>query len=133
AASRIYSTYVGGSGQDYGGSSTARGGKAIAIDSGGNAYTTGMTTSTDFPRANAFQGANGGNTDAFLTKLNANGSALVYSTYLGGNGSNNDEGTAVARDVVGNAYVAGLTNSVNFPTASPLATADGTTGGAFLA
>ena len=133
AASRIYSTYVGGSGQDFGGSSVARGGKAIAIDSGGNAYITGMTTSTNFPTANAFQSANGGNTDAFLTKLNATGSALVYSTYLGGNGSNNDEGTAVAVNLVGNAYVVGLTNSANFPTASPLSTADGTTGGAFLA
>ena len=92
-----------------------------------------MTTSTNFPTANAFQPANGGNTDAFLTKLNATGTALAYSTYLGGNGSNNDEGTAVAVNVVGNAYVTGLTNSANFPTASPLSTADGTTGGAFLA
>jgi len=58
---------------------------------------------------------------------------LVYSTYLGGNSTQNDEGRAVAVNVVGNAYVTGLTNSANFPTAFPLSTADGTTGGAFLA
>jgi Calx-beta domain/Carboxypeptidase regulatory-like domain/Beta-propeller repeat len=133
AASRIYSTYLGGSGQDFGGNSTASGSKAIAIDPAGNAYLTGRTTSTNFPTANAFQASNGGNTDAFLTKLNAAGSALIYSTYLGGNGSSSDEGMAVAVNVVGNAYVTGLTNSANFPTASPLSTADGTTGGAFLA
>ena len=133
AASRIYSTYLGGGGQDFGGNPTPAGSKAIAIDTAGNAYITGQTTSTNFPTANAFQPANGGNTDGFLTKLNAAGSALIYSTYLGGNGSNSDEGRSVAVNVVGNAYVTGLTNSANFPTASPLATADGTTGGAFLA
>src|SRR5947207_6639112 len=67
AASRIYSTYLGGSGQDFGGSSSARGGKAIAIDTAGNAYITGQTTPTNFPTANAFQPSNGGNTDAFLS------------------------------------------------------------------
>ncbi len=133
AASRVYSTYLGGSGQDFGGSATARGSKGIAIDTAGNAYITGQTTSTNFPTANAFQASNGGNTDAFLTKLNPTGTALVYSTYLGGSGSSSDEGRAVAVNVVGNAYVTGLTNSANFPTASPLSTADGTTGGAFLA
>src|SRR5205807_1942846 len=127
AASLVYSTFLGPTGFAEG--------HAIAADATGNAYLTGYTnsTSTNFTSAGAFQPANGGNTDAFLTKLNAAGSALVYSTYLGGSGSNNDEGRAVAVNVVGNAYVTGLTNSANFPTASPLATADGTTGGAFLA
>ncbi|HEV7394948.1 MAG TPA: SBBP repeat-containing protein [Pyrinomonadaceae bacterium] len=133
AASRVYSTYLGGSGQDFGGQSTPSGSKAIAIDGAGNAFVTGFTTSTNFPTANAFQGASGGNTDAFLTKVNAAGSALIYSTYFGGNGSSSDEGRSVAVNLVGNAYVVGLTNSANFPTASPLSTADGTTGGAFLA
>ncbi len=134
-ASRVYSTYLGGSGQDFGGQSTPSGSKAIAIDSAGNAYVTGFTTSTNFPTANAFQAANAGNTDAFLTKLNPAGSALVYSTYLGGSGtSSDDEGRSVAVNVAGNAYVVGLTaSSTNFPTAFPLSTADGTTGGAFLA
>ena len=135
AASRIYSTYLGGSGQDFGGQSVPSGSKAIAIDTAGNAYITGFTTSTNFPTANAFQAANAGATDAFLAKLNPAGSALVYSTYLGGSGaSSNDEGRSVAVNVAGNAYVVGLTaSSTNFPTAFPLATADGTTGGAFLA
>lgn len=135
STSRVYSTYLGGSGQDFGGQSTPSGSKAIAIDTAGNAYITGFTTSTNFPTANAFQGANAGNTDAFLTKLNPAGSALVYSTYLGGSGaSSDDEGKSVAVNVAGNAYVVGLTaSSTNFPTAFPLGTADGTTGGAFLA
>ena len=131
-ASRIYSTYLGGSLNDFGGQATASGSKAIAIDTAGNAYVTGQTASTNFPVANAFQPASGGNTDAFLTKLNPTGSALVYSTYLGGSGSNPDAGVAVAVNVVGNAYVVGLTNSANFPTLFPLSTG-GTTGGAFVA
>src|SRR5207244_2766063 len=67
AGSRVYSTYLGGSGQDFGGTATARGSKGIAIDTAGNAYITGQTTSTNFPTANAFQASNGDNTDAFLT------------------------------------------------------------------
>ena len=75
----VYSTYLGGSGDDDG--------NGIAVDSSGNAYVTGYTDSTNFPTANAFQAAfGGGSGDAFVTKLNAAGSALVYSTYLGGSG-----------------------------------------------
>jgi hypothetical protein len=131
AASRIYSTYLGGSDQDYGGAPAQEPGKAIAIDAAGNAYITGQTKSTNFPTANAFQGANAGAADAFLTKLNANGSALVYSTYLGGNGTQSDEGRGVAVNVVGNAYVTGLTNSTNFPTTSPPPSLSAT-GGIFI-
>ena len=73
----VYSTYLGGSDYDYG--------EGIAVDSAGNAYVTGSTGSLDFPTANALYPAlNGGYDDAFVTKLNAAGTALVYSTYLGG-------------------------------------------------
>jgi Beta-propeller repeat len=74
----VYSTYLGGKGGD-----SAAG---IAIDSAGNAYITGTTYSTDFPitPSSAFQTSNGGNDDVFVAKLNPIGSALVYSTYLGG-------------------------------------------------
>ena len=77
----VYSTYLGGNGDDYG--------HGIAVDGSGNAYVTGDTASTNFPTtAGAFQTSyGGGNGDAFVTKLNATGTALVYSTYLGGNGN----------------------------------------------
>ena len=76
----VYSTYLGGTGEDYG--------SGIAVDTAGNAYVTGTTYSTDFPTtAGAFQTTfGGGNADAFVTKLNPTGTALVYSTYLGGTG-----------------------------------------------
>jgi hypothetical protein len=103
----VYSTYLGGSGADLG--------RGIAVDSAGNAYVSGFTSSTDFPTKNPLQAANGGGSDdAFVAKLNPGGSALVYSTYLGG--SANDRGTAVAVDSSGNAYITGLTGSTNFPT-----------------
>jgi hypothetical protein len=100
----IYSTYLGGSGDDVG--------EAIAVDSAGNAYVTGYTTSTDFPTMNAFQPANGGASDAFVTKINSTG-GLVYSTYLGG--KSNDIGYGIAVDSLGHAYVAGQAGSGNFP------------------
>ena len=133
AASRVYSTYLGGSDQDFGGSASAKGSKAIAIDAAGNAYVTGQTKSTNFPTANAYQAANAGYFDAFLTKLNATGSALIYSTYLGGsNLSNADEGWAVGVNVLGNAYVTGRTQSADFPTLFPVITPGSTTGGVFV-
>jgi Cep192 domain 4/Beta-propeller repeat len=90
-------------------------GLAIAVDSSGNAYVAGETTSaTDFPTVNAFQATSGGSSDAFLLKVNAAGSALDYSTFLGG--SSSDQATGVAVDSSGNAYVAGTTESPNFPT-----------------
>jgi len=134
AASRVYSTYLGGSDQDFGGSAAQGFGKAIAIDASGNVYLTGQTKSTNFPTLNAFQSTNAGpagSVDAFVTKLNSAGSALIYSTYLGGNGTNADEGRGIAVNVVGNAYVTGMTNSANFPTTTPPPPLS-TTGGIFL-
>jgi hypothetical protein len=106
----VYSTYLGGSGNDYG--------YGIAVDSSGNAYVTGGTYSTDFPTKNPLQGANAGGFDTFVSKINAAGSALVYSTYLGGSGY--DGSTGIAVDSAGNAYVVGWTGSTNFPTKNPL-------------
>ncbi len=103
-----YSTYLGGTGGD-----VANG---IAVDSSGNAYIAGITNSTDFPTASPEQGTSQGNGDAFVAKLNSTGSALVYSTYLGGTGA--DTATAIAVDASGDAYVTGTTTSPNFPTTS---------------
>ena len=103
----VYSTYLGGDGFDQG--------QGIAVDAEGNAYATGGTSSTNFPTTTgAFRTTFGGRSDAFVTKLNGDGSALVYSTYLGGFSS--DRGNAIAVDATGNAYVTGLTFSTNFPT-----------------
>ncbi len=114
----LYSTYLGGSGFGGGGQFTGDFGGGIAVDSVGNAYVVGVTYSTDFPTVNPLQSVNAGAQDAFVAKLNANGSALLYSTYLGGSGG--DSADAVAVDSAGNAYVAGGTYSTNFPTANPL-------------
>jgi uncharacterized protein (TIGR03437 family) len=119
----VYSSYLGGNGPGYGsyGSGGSRGdsGQGIAVDFSGNAYVTGYTSSTDFPMVNPLQAANrGGDENVFVAKLNAAGSALVYSTYLGGNGR--DHATGISVDPSGNAYVAGFTNSANFPTVNPL-------------
>ncbi len=112
----LYSTYLGGRGDDRG--------SAIAVDAFGSAYITGSTTSTDFPTANPIQATNGGgDADLFVARLNANGSALVYSTYLGGRGD--DEAQAIAIDSSGNTYVTGFTSSINFPTRNPFQPANG--------
>jgi hypothetical protein len=110
----VYSTYLGGSAQDEG--------NGIAVDSSGNAYVTGQTIWADFPTANAIQaacdlGSSCSYGDAFVTKVNAAGSALVYSTYLGG--SNDDHGQGIAVDSSGDAYVIGYTDSTDFPIANP--------------
>ncbi len=112
--SLIYSTYLGGSGDDYGG--------GIAVDSSGEAYVTGQTSSSNFPTSGAFQGANGDGFDAFVTRLAPNGGSLSYSTYLGG--SSEDYGRGIAVDSSGNAYVVGYTLSTNFPTAGSYQTAN---------
>ncbi len=105
----VYSTYLGGSGGDYG--------SGITVDTSGNAYVTGSTASSNFPTTpGAFQTTLGGGSNAFVSKLDAAGSALVYSTYLGG--GDYDWGSAIAADSSGNAYVAGVTDSSNFPTTS---------------
>ena len=103
----VYSTYLGGNSEDRG--------FGIAVDSAGNAYIAGYTASTNFPTTpGAFQTAIGGNTNAFVTEINPAGSALVYSTFLGGN--TNDGAYGIAVDSAGNAYIAGYTASTNFPT-----------------
>jgi uncharacterized repeat protein (TIGR01451 family) len=94
-------------------------GQAIAVDSLGDAYIAGQVNGSTFPvTTDAFQSsyANPSNTDfadAFLTKLNPDGSALIYSSYLGGSGD--DAATALAIDQTGDAYLAGHTSSANFP------------------
>ena len=105
-----YSTYLGGNGND--------GMYALAVDSVGDAYVSGRTTSTNFPvTAGAFQTVNHGNADAFVTKLNRTGTGLIYSTYVGGSGIS--IGLGVATDVSGVAYVAGFAYSNDFPTVNP--------------
>jgi uncharacterized repeat protein (TIGR01451 family) len=108
----VYSTYLGGSSSDLA--------MSIAVDNAGNAYITGLTTSNNFPVANALHPTSTGSTDGFIAELNASGSALVYSTYLGGRGS--DGGNSIAVDSLGNAYVTGFTSSRDFPTTNPLQT-----------
>ena len=106
-SSLVYSTYLGGSLSDEG--------QGIDIDAGGNAYVTGVTSSTNFPTSvGAFDTTHNGGNDAFVAKLSPTGSALVYSTYLGG--SNTDNANGIAVDAVGSAYVTGLAVSSNFPT-----------------
>ncbi|HUO06426.1 MAG TPA: SBBP repeat-containing protein [Candidatus Binataceae bacterium] len=105
-----YSTFLGGSNYDQG--------NGIAVDSAGAAYVTGSSRSSDFPTTpGAFQTANksiSSNTNAFVTKMSADGSAIVYSTYVGGGIV--DDSRCIAIDSAGNAYVAGHTSSPNFPT-----------------
>jgi hypothetical protein len=117
ASGFVYSTFLGGSGADQG--------LGIAVDSAGDAYVTGLTQSSDFKLKNAIQGTFGGGTqDAFVSALNPAGSALLYSTYLGGN--QNDAGAGIAVDTNKNVYVTGQTASTNFPTVSAT---QGTPGG----
>ncbi len=99
-----YSTYLGGSSYDYG--------RGITVDSTGNAYVTGDTTSSNFPIVGTTT-ALGGTRDAFVTKIGTSGAELSYSTYLGG--SSLDGGYGIAVDSAGNAYVTGETRSSNFP------------------
>ncbi len=124
----LYSTHFGPADTGSGVATFANG---IAVDSSGNAYVTGYTGSTSFPTTpGAYQTNRGDSTqhDAFLTKLGPTG-AIVYSTYLGGNGE--DEANCVAVDATGSAYVAGFTQSSNFPT-TPGAYQQAGTNGAFV-
>jgi hypothetical protein len=87
----------------------------IAVDGTGSAYATGITYSVNFPTANPYDSThNGGSYDAFVTKLSLDGSTLIYSTYLGGSGSDPVQGIAVER--AGSAYLTGVTESADFPT-----------------
>lgn len=115
----VYSTYLGGGGADRA--------YDVAVSPAGEAYVTGQTaspgttpaTATPFPTANAIQATNaGGANDVFVAKLNAAGNDLVYSTYLGGSGSDRSRG--IGLDSSGTAYVAGYTASTNFPTQSAI-------------
>lgn len=107
-ATLVYSTLLGGSGFD-----SCRG---IAVDTAGNAYITGVTYSSNFPMQAAVQSTFKGSADAFVAKLNPAGTALVYSTFLGGD--NYDEANAIAVDSTGAAFVTGNTTSWNFPVSS---------------
>jgi protocatechuate 3,4-dioxygenase beta subunit len=108
-----YSTYLGGSHGIQGNPATDAG-YAITVDGSGNAYVTGTTFSSDFPTDNPFQPTNHGIQTAFVAKMNTSGTALVYSTYLGGSGG--DIAQSIAVDVSGNAYVTGQSWSIDFPT-----------------
>ncbi|HUS15168.1 MAG TPA: SBBP repeat-containing protein, partial [Chloroflexia bacterium] len=106
----LFSTYLGGNGYDYG--------SGLATDGAGNVYLTGHTGSSNFPTtAGALQPTHQGMDDGYVTKITANGSAIVWSTYLGG--MYDDEAHAVSLDTQGNVYLTGWTVSPNFPTASP--------------
>jgi hypothetical protein len=110
AGAAVYSTYYGGRGHDQG--------YAIVVDGSASPYITGYTTSTNFPVANAYQNTyRGGADDALLLKLNTAGTAVVFSTYLGGFGS--DNGVRLALDREGSIYVAGYTASEDFPVLNP--------------
>ncbi len=103
----VYSSYLGGSSDDSGSS--------IAVDSSNNIYITGTSGSMNFPVQNAAFAANAGLSDIFVTKLNASGTTIIYSTYVGGGGL--DNGSSIAVDTNGNAYVVGRidSSSMDFP------------------
>lgn len=101
----VFSTYLGGGRDDVG--------FAIATDSAGNSYVAGRTLSTNFPTVNPFRSFNSGLNDVFVTKLNSAGSAVLYSTYIGGSGD--DQAFSIAVNSAGEAYLVGLTRSTNFP------------------
>ena len=102
-----YSTYIGGSDADYS--------EAVAVDGSGNAYISGYTRSVNFPTTpGALKSNPNFGYNVFVSKLNATGTALLYSTYVGGNGQ--ELNVSLAVDAAGQAYLAGQTSSNNFPT-----------------
>ncbi len=124
-----FSTYLGGSGADYG--------YGIAADDEGNVYVAGVTASATFPTVNPLQPTNRGGsnaqTDLFVAKLNVGRTAYVYATYLGGTDDDGTRDTAIAVDSHGNAYVTGWTASLDFPTRNPIRGAlSGINGDAFV-
>jgi len=107
----VYATYLGGSGFDTG--------WAMTVDGSGSAHVAGWTSSTNFPSSGGYQTTNAGGTDdGFVAKLSADGSALAWATYIGGNGF--DEVYGVRVDAGGAVYLGGVTASTNFPTQSPI-------------
>ena len=101
----LFSTFIGGIGNDLG--------SAIAVDSQGNSYITGSTSSSNFPTKNAFQPVYNDGGDGFVVKFDATGT-LLFGTFLGG--TSYDSGQGIAVDSQGNSYVTGSTRSKNFPT-----------------
>jgi hypothetical protein len=104
----IYTDYLGGNSEDLG--------AGLTLDSANHVWLTGSTSSSDFPVVNAYQGTYPGGFNAFLTKISADGSSILYSTYLGGNGSDIPVGVGV--DSTGSVTVGGYTSSTNFPVAN---------------
>ncbi len=104
-SSLVYADYIGGNSQDYG--------YALVLDASNHVYVTGSTASSDFPTVHPYQGIYPGSFNAFLTEISADGSSLLYSTYLGGNGS--DTPSSIAIDSSNDVFVAGNTTSSNFP------------------
>src|SRR5262245_7430777 len=100
-----YSTYLGGDRSDQG--------LAVAVDGEGNTYVAGLSDSLDFPAPGPLQAVRGASSDAFIAKLNARGTSLIYAAYLGGNSS--DIASSVALDATGNIYLGGTTFSTDFP------------------
>lgn len=124
-ASVTYSSYLGGGAEDLA--------WGIALDQANNIFLTGFTRSSNFPTANPFQATSGSaanGRDVFVTKLNAAGSALVYSTYLGGSAA--EEAADIKVDNSGAAYVIGFTASANFPLANPLQTTNSSSTDGFV-
>ncbi len=126
---KVYTTYLGGSGDDRG--------TGIKVNAAGEAYVTGFTSSTNFPTVTPLQISNAGGFDAFVAKLNSAGTALLYSTYLGGsaNESNSTSVTStnpIALDAASNAYITGFTSSTNFPNVAPLQPVNAGSQDAFL-
>ena len=121
-----YATYLGGNNVEQG--------TAIAVDGAGNAYVTGYTSSTDFPMVNALDRSLGkrGDVDVFVSKLNPAGTALVWSTYIGGSASA-DRSVAIAVDAAGGVYITGQTSGSDFPTSATAWQKGIAIGGAFIA
>ena len=111
----LFSTFIGGSANDEG--------HSIVLDGQGNIVVAGFTSSANFPVVNGAQGKIGGNQDAFLLKLNNSGTAILYSTFLGGD--LDDRALGVALDAAGATYVTGMASSRNFPTANPFQSTNG--------
>ncbi|MBM4031477.1 MAG: LEPR-XLL domain-containing protein, partial [Planctomycetes bacterium] len=123
AGSLLWSTYLGGSG--------AEAGYGIAVHhAAGSVFVTGKTTSSNFPTTGGFDTTLGGTQDAFVTKVSGAG-ALLWSSYLGGSAS--DAGSGIAVDGSGDAFIAGYTESSNFPTTGGFDTALGGTSDGFVA